>query len=241
MKQQIKHFRALNKWFKTPLGMIVAKEFTRELKLASEYVHGETLVQLASCGSNEWLQGLHFTHKWIASPFSIKESNHFECSLNHLPLGRSVIDCVIAPLTLEAFAGDVNLLDEIDRILKPMGHIIFLGINPWSLWGAALKTGYLDCYNDRHTKMSTPTHINRVFTQRGYVQRNFSNFCYIPPINKQGVINKLTFLDEVGRMLWPFPSGIYCYIAQKYEYIEPSFMLKPVAEMIPAGFNPVIS
>lgn len=241
MKQKIKHFRALNKWFSTPLGINLANEFTRELKRSKDYLRGETLLQLGSCGNNQWLKQLNYIHKWVATPFSIKSANHIECTINHLPIDRSSVDCIIAPLTLEAFSGNFNLLDEIDRVLNPMGHVVFLGINPWSLWGAAIKLGRLDLYNDRITKMRTATNINRAFTQRGFNQRLLTTFCYIPPINNPNIINHLSFLDEVGKMIWPFPSGVYCYIAQKYELITPSLTRKSVQEMIPSDFHPVIS
>lgn len=241
MKQQIKHFRALDKWFKTPLGSCLANAFCRELTQANDYLRGECLIQLGTCGANSWLKQLPYTHRWIASPFATKEPNYIECSLNHLPIDRASVDCIIAPLTLEAFAGDLNLLDEIDRILKPLGHVLFLGVNPWSLWGAAVKCSLLDFYNEKHIRLRTPMHVNRIFTQRGYLQCSLTSICYIPPINNQNIINKLLFIEEVGRMVWPLPSGIYCYIAQKYDLIQPSFTLKPLNDFIPAGFHPVVS
>jgi SAM-dependent methyltransferase len=238
--QQIKHFRALNKWFKTPLGATVGLEFARDLKKSNDFVRGEILVQLGSCGTNEWLNHLYFQHTWIASPFSLKDNKHLECSLNQLPFPRNSVDCIIAPLTLESFPNSITLLDEIDRVLKPMGHVVFLGINPWSIWGAAVKCGFLNCYNDRTIKMRSPIYLNRTFTQRGYRQCLLSNMCYFLPINKQLVINKLLFLDEVGKMIWPLPSGVYCYIAQKYELIHPSLIKQPINQIIPAGLHPVI-
>ena len=230
IEQQIKQYRVLNEWFNLSLGLSVANEFSEQLKSVNDYLRGETLLQLGNCGDNPWLGTLNFKRKWIASPFALGNKIHLECSFNQIPLNRNSMDCVLAPLTLEPYGNSLNLIDEIDRILKPMGFIILLSINPWSLWGGAMKCGLLHCYNDRSIKMRTPFHVNRVFLQRGYRQCALSNFCYIPPVNSKSLIKKLTFFDEVGKMLWPFPSGFYCYIAQKFESIPPSLIAAPVAQ-----------
>ncbi len=140
-------------------------------------------------------------------------------------------------MTLEPFGTSNSLIDEIDRILNPMGFIVLLNLNPWSLWGAAMKLGRLHCYENHKVKMRTPFNLNRLFIQRGYRQCSLNNFCYIPPVNNQSLIKKLTFFDEVGKMIWPFPSGFYCYIAQKYEYITPSLIVEPVIEPISKDYK----
>ncbi|EHL30078.1 hypothetical protein LDG_7983 [Legionella drancourtii LLAP12] len=149
-----------------------------------------------------------------------------------MPLSRNSIDCLVAPLTLEPFNNSITLIDEIDRVLKPMGFVVLLCINPWSLWGGAIKYGMLNCYRDRTIKMRTPFNLNRLFIQRGYRQVSLTNFCYIPPVNSASLIKKLTFLDEIGKMLWPYPSGFYCYIAQKYQIIQPSLFVSPISSPI---------
>ncbi len=230
IEQQIKQYRALNEWFNLSLGLSVANEFSDQLKSVNDYLRGETLLQLGNCGDNPWLDILSFKRKWIASPFALGNKIHLECSFNQIPLNRNSLDCILAPLTLEPYGNSLSLIDEIDRILKPMGFIILLSINPWSLWGGAMKCGLLHCYNDRKIKMRSPLHVNRVFLQRGYRQCALSNFCYIPPVNSKSLIKKLTFFDEVGKMLWPFPSGFYCYIAQKFESISPSLSTAPLVQ-----------
>ncbi|MFT4057997.1 MAG: methyltransferase domain-containing protein [Legionella sp.] len=228
--QQIKQYRTLNKWFQTPLGLFAAHEFAVNLESVEELVRGDTLVQLGNCGENVWLKKLHFDHQWIVSPFTVLHKAQIESKLNHLPLNRNSVDCVLVPLTLEPFNYSLSLIDEIDRVLNPMGFVVFMCINPWSLWGAAIKLGRLHCYREHQVKMRSPFTLNRMFIQRGYQQILLSNFCYIPPINNPKWITRLTFLDEIGKMLWPFPSGFYCYIAQKYQLITPNHLLRPVTK-----------
>ncbi|HAT8211317.1 TPA: methyltransferase domain-containing protein, partial [Legionella pneumophila] len=126
IEQQIKHYRTLYEWFQSPLGVFVAKEFTDQLEPVKKFLKGETLLQLGDCGTNPWLKLLDFKHKWVASPCSSVNKIHLECSLNQLPLNRDTLDCILVPLTLEPFGNNFSLIDEIDRILKPMGFLIFL-------------------------------------------------------------------------------------------------------------------
>ncbi|BCA95708.1 methyltransferase [Legionella antarctica] len=232
IEQQIIQYRALDEWFDSSLGSFVANEFSNQLKSVNDYLRGETLLQLGNCGDNPWLSTLNFKRKWIAAPLFLSNAINLECSFNQIPLSRNSLDCVVAPLTLEPYGSSLSLIDEIDRILKPMGFIILLSINPWSLWGGAMKCGLLHCYNDRAIKMRSPLNVNRIFLQRGYRQCALSSFCYIPPVNSKSLIKKFTFFDEVGKMLWPFPSGFYCYIAQKFEAVHPSLLAEPVLQPI---------
>ncbi|MGC1182044.1 methyltransferase domain-containing protein [Legionella sp.] len=232
IEQQIKQYRALHKWFQSPLGLFAAHEFAVNLESVQKLLCGETLVQLGNCSDNIWLKKLKFYHQWIVSPFALSNKIHIKSELNHLPFDRNSIDCIVAPLTLEPFNTSSSLIDEIDRVLKPMGFVVLLCINPWSLWGGAIKCGLLNCYRDQTIKMRTPFTLNRMFIQRGYVQISLSSFCYIPPVNSTSLIKKLTFLDEIGKMLWPFPSGFYCYIAQKYQVVQPSQLVWPAPQPI---------
>lgn len=236
IEQQVKQFNALNEWFQTPLGFSVANEFGKQLSPVLDYLKGDALLQLGHFTHNPWLDNLQFIHKWTSSPFYTKEKNVLVCSLDHIPLQRNSIDCVITPLAMEPFR-DLHLIDEIDRILKPMGYVVFFCLNPWSLWGAAIKCGLLHCYGDKQLKMITPFHLNRLFIQRGYRQCSLNNFYYIPPINNRSLIKKLSFFNEIGKMLWPFPSGFYCYIAQKYESIAPSPIVSEVLQSVPKEYE----
>lgn len=241
IKQQINHYRALNAWFLSPLGLAVASQFSQQLQsIDTSYLRGDTLLQLGCCGENPWLNALLFYKKWLASPFIIKNKTHLECSLSQIPLNRSSVDCVLLPLTLEPFGDSLSLINEIDRVLKPMGFVIILSINPWSLWGGAMKCGLLDCYHDRQIKMRSSFQVNRIFLQRGYKQLALSNFCYLPPSNKEALIKRMFFFDEIGRMLWPFPAGFYCYIAQKFEYPSPSLIIQSAVRPFTGRYKPAL-
>ncbi len=238
IEQQIKQFNALNDWFQTFLGLSVAVEFKKQLHPVRDYLKGEYLLQLGYCSHNMWLDELQFNKKWIVSPFNAYANDLLISSLHQIPIQRNSLDCVIVPLALEPFNNSLNIIDEIDRILKPMGYVIFFSFNPWSLWGGAIKCGLLDCYGKKEIKMKTAFHLNRLFTLRGYKQCSLNSFYYIPPFNNRVLIKKLSFCNEIGKMLWPFPSGFYCYIAQKHQVISPSLIVEEIIQTVPNKYEP---
>ncbi|MBA3537822.1 MAG: methyltransferase domain-containing protein [Tatlockia sp.] len=223
-------FSALNDWFRTPQGMDIADFFSEELNHLNGFLYGETLLQLGSCGKNSWLQALHFSHKWLTS-FDLNSSTTFMSSFNQLPIDRDSIDCVIAPLVLESFELSKSPIDEIDRILKPMGYVIFFGINPLSLWGLNFRIKRLSGYAPLKAKAKSVFSVQRAMAHRGYIQSYLSSFYYIPPVSSLEWLEKLEILNELGKMISPCPSGFYCLIMQKQQEITPNLLLNDKEEV----------
>lgn len=224
LDDQMHKYKALDRWFKTPQGLCVAKAFTSELATVGDLFSGKQLLQLGHCGDNLWLPELKFRHKWFATPVDTVGQKTLVASLNALPIERSSIDCVVAPLTKEAFGDEKNPLDEIDRILKPMGYVVFFGINPMSFWGAALRWGRVPCFGGFAGALMSSHTLKSDMLQRGYTQCMHRTFYYIPPVVNAVLIHKLSFFNEMGKMIWPFPAGFYCLIMQKYQPTTPTLL-----------------
>ncbi|MDQ7089181.1 MAG: methyltransferase domain-containing protein [Methylococcales bacterium] len=52
----------------------------------------------------------------------------------NLPIQSESIDMIILPHLLEFDAHRFQSMREIERVLKPEGHLIILNFNPWSIW-----------------------------------------------------------------------------------------------------------
>lgn len=209
---------SLNQWFKTPQGCRVAQAFEQQLRSAPYSYRGRTSVQLGLCGENPWLSQFQFKETWLLGP----EKNHpnitLVSSFEELPFDKNSIDCVIAPLTLETSRNTHHVLDEIDRVLKPMQHVIFFGVNPWSFWGIFFRWRSATLFQKNHkAKLISLYALKRYMFHRGYRQCAISSFYYLPPVKNKSFMRCLAFLDQVGKMIKPYPSGFYCVILQKYE------------------------
>ncbi len=223
--EQVTKYNALSHWFKTPQGLRVAKAFTSELTNVSELLSGHRLLQLGDCYQNTWMSQLNFNLKWIASPCETSNNTALITSLTSLPIDKHSVDCVIAPLTLDAFGLHKNPLFEIDRVLKPMGHVIFFGVNPWSFWGAGLRLGCVNCFGEKVNTLTSSIKLKNTLLSMGYSQCMLNSFYYIPPVTHPSLIQSLEFLNEMGKMIWPFPAAFYCLIMQKYQPLTPPFIL----------------
>ena len=232
MDEQANKYRSLDEWFLSPQGHHVARAFAAELMQIIGEFSGLNLLQLGSCGDNIWLPSLKFRHQWLASPCIIPKKSSLISSFTLLPLERDSIDCVIAPFTFEVFGGAKNPIDEIDRILKPMGYAIFLGVNPISFWGAAIRGGYLACSGLASGTLTSSLTIKRAMLERGYRQCALTSFYYIPPVKSEAMIKRLEFFNEMGKMIWPFPAAFYCFIVQKYEPCHPSLRYEQVENQL---------
>ena len=211
------NFAALRNWFLTSQGRDVGKACATELKNAQIRHQGRYLVQLGDCGPNSWLEELNYQFKYILSPNISAYKRSILGQIENIPLERESVDCVVAPLSLELCHGHNNLLDEVDRILKPMGYVIFFGINPWSWWGTSLRWGQLSTFAHATAAFSASLALKYAMIARGFSQCWLSSFYYLPPIKSDFWLQKLEFLNQMGKMVWPYPAGFYCLILQKYE------------------------
>lgn len=210
-------YSALNDWFLTPQGCRIASSFTSELEPITAFLHGQRLLQLGSFGQNPWLSALPYTQKWLANPVANGKEITFLTSMSALPIDRQAIDCVVAPFSLVISRSTRNLINEVDRILAPMGYAIFLGINPYSFWGLILRLMPSHWFVRSRVNLCSSMALKRMLLNRGYTQCFLTNFYYIPPVNSEKLIHNLEFLNEMGKMMWPYPASFYCLIMQKYD------------------------
>ncbi len=208
----------LNTWLEGPQGSDVLRALGQELVEIDHILYGMHMLQLGLAGLVSWRSSLHFPCSWVVGSAIKNKKTTFDASFIELPLASNSIDCILAPFAIEICAQKKLLLDEIDRVLKPMGHVIFLGVNPWSLWGLALKMSG----NRQLIKPCSSLYLQHHMTARGYLQRVLNNCYFIPPLcffsphTEEKWLHRLEFLNEMGKMLWPCPAGFYCLVMQKY-------------------------
>jgi len=204
---------ALHRWFLTPMGERFAQALGDELLPFQDCLRGDTLLQLGLCGKSPWLSKLDFQRHWVFSPAHVKQQD-VRCLYHDIPLPSKEVSCVLAPLMLETFSAE-HPLDEIDRVLASMGHVVFIGVNPWSLWGAWSYLGKHSFYESLPMHLYSAMKLKRAMLARGYQLVSLSDFYYIPPIRSARWLKRLDFLEATGKLSGIIPSGFYCLIMQK--------------------------
>jgi hypothetical protein len=217
LDEQRHRYRALNDWFNTAQGHQVGKA----LALQRFDVRGDARLQLGLCGESPWLLEPAFKQTYIATPCLDTSGASLIASPEYLPWHQHQFDCVIAPMVVETFGLLSSPLDEIDRVLSPMGHVIVFGINPLSLWGVAARCRRLPYLGGTELHLHSPMRVKRALEVRGYQLKALEIFYYVPPFRKEAWIKQGLFLNEMGKMMTLFPAGFYYLIMQKYTPCTP--------------------
>lgn len=156
-----------------------------------------------------------------AAPQSVALLTEFEA----LPFAANSLDLVILPHTLELSADPHQMLREVERVLRPEGQLVILGLNPTSLWGLRQN---LDRLRDR----LAPSLDDSLFLPRagefiGYWRLRdwlrLLNFeiggvhfgCYRPPMRSERWLARWEWLERAGPRWWPVLGAVYCVSAVK--------------------------
>ncbi len=230
---QKNRFLALDAWFQTPQGMHIEKAFSEEFAPLKSFLRGDNLLQLGSFADNAWLKLINYSFKRCATPvFKEGSPASFLTAFNQLPVARNSIDCIVAPFTFELLSGLKTAIDEIDRILKPTGFVVFLGTNPLSFWGILMRLGHLPGLGKMAGRPQSALVIKRAMYRRGYRHCSFSSFYFIPPLKQEKWLKRLEVLNTLGKIIWPCPAAFYCLVMQKYQCADSDLFIDTVEEKL---------
>jgi SAM-dependent methyltransferase len=84
------------------------------------------------------------TAGWPAAPGPRIEAGSAHalcCEPEYLPFADQSLDLVVLPHTLERAADPHRSLAEVERVLRPEGRVVIVGLNPVSLWGLRQRGG----------------------------------------------------------------------------------------------------
>jgi SAM-dependent methyltransferase len=149
----------------------------------------------------------------LPSHHHVKNMGSIESDLVELPLASGSVDMVILPHMLEYLDNPRQLLSEACRIVKPEGHIIICGFNPFSFWG--LRKLFA-----RHKNIPwsgsfiAPTQIKSWLGLADFKLVRQSMILFRPPITNAKVYKRLKFLEWLGKKCFAPLGGVYVLVAQ---------------------------
>ncbi len=151
----------------------------------------------------------------LLTPFA--EKNHhiesIESDFYELPITTGSVDLVLLPHALEYIDNPRQLLAEACRIVKPEGHIVILGFNPFSLWGLR------KIFSRAHPM---PWAMNFISLNKIKKWLGLADFELIrqemilfrPPLHHPGAYRRLKFLEWLGRKCYKPFGGVYMIVAK---------------------------
>ncbi len=214
--------QGLQTYLASPQGVQVSNLFINELHKINFSHEGGHLMQFGGSHIDPWLSLFPHSHPFVVNPTMAKTKKNLFTNPVHLPLQRNCVDCVLMPLYLEGYLGDLRaLFDELDRVMRSCGYLIIWGINPVGMWGI-LKHFHLINTPSKRFNLRYPLLLKKMLAERGFSVEYLNGFYFLPPIQSQAMLRRFEVMNEVGMMLWPFPSTFYCLVLKKLNTVPPT-------------------
>lgn len=147
------------------------------------------------------------------------------CAPEALPFADQSLDLVVLPHTLERAEDPHRSLAEVDRVLRPEGRVVILGLNPVSLWGLRQRLGHGARWMGlcRHRPLYLPAAQERIGYWRLRDWLRLLNFelevgrmgCYRAPLSTERWLARYAWMERVGAHWWPVLGAAYFIVAVK--------------------------
>jgi SAM-dependent methyltransferase len=146
------------------------------------------------------------------------------CEFDALPFEAASLDLVVLPHTLEFAPDPHRTLREVERVLRPEGRLVILGINPASAWGLRQNLGRLHA---RLPAAGQQLYLPRAGDFIGYwrlrdwlrllsFEVEAAQFgAYAPPLKSEKWLARWHWLERTGQRWWPVLGASYFVTAVK--------------------------
>ncbi|MGI9211952.1 MAG: class I SAM-dependent methyltransferase [Methylococcaceae bacterium] len=127
-------------WYNlSTLGQILQTVEASYLQTALKLTYNQKTLQVGSLGSESIYIGDAFVKNLVLidseAESVVRRTSWVRALPGELPIPTASIETVILPHLLEFESHHQEILAEICRVMKPEGHLIVLGLNPWNLQG----------------------------------------------------------------------------------------------------------
>lgn len=207
----------LRGWYNRPLGQLLLEQERDQLDNILPTLFGYHIVQVGCLLGDDLLSSSRISNKILLDPDSGGETLTPAAYAypDAIPVASDSVDVVLLPHTLEFERDPHQILREADRILIPEGHVVVLGFNPWSIWGIWRlfrgRSGKAPWCGDFLTLARTKDWMALLGFDVVLVRRYF----FRPPLQRAGIMKKLSFMEKPGSKFWPHLSGAYVLLAKK--------------------------
>ena len=212
--------KSLHAWYQRPLGRALAEAEQAALARQLPNLFGYHLVVIDPPWGECRLDDSRIAHHVIQSAApSILPCAGLAADTDHWPIQTDSVDAVILPHTLELSTNPHQVLREADRSLIPDGHLVILGFNPFSLWGARQMLTRRDGRLPWGTRFRSQHRIRDWLGLLGFDTLTSHYLFQRPPLQNAQILDKLQCLEpEAGGGLLLL-SACYIMVARKRSII----------------------
>lgn len=208
----------LDEWLATPLGQALLEEERSLLEPELQDLFGYHLLQISIDAALDLTRGSRISHRFSLTPQIGTQGSlsPMVADYHDLPLSAESVDLVLLHHLLDYSQTPHRVLREVTRVLIPRGHLVIVGFNPWSLFGA--WRWLARCFSRRPRWRHQALRIGRMLDwlqlldlELVHVTQGF----YRPPIQGPATLRHLHWLERWGKKLHCPWGGIYIIVARK--------------------------
>ncbi len=217
----------LASWLQTPPGRYLLAWEQARLDDAVVDLFGFHALQLG-LPELPGLQANRMPHRWLALDKSAGQPKAalagpglaLLCEFDVLPFENGSLDLVLLPHALDLAPDPHRLLREVERVLRPEGRLVILGLNPTSSWGLRQNLGRN--LPGRAAPFLPPEgEFIAYWRLRDWLRLlsfevEAAQFgCYRPPLRTEAWLARWSWIEPIGARWWPVLGAVYFIKAVK--------------------------
>ena len=201
--------RQARQWFDGPLGSQLLAEETPVLEEALSRCFGSYLLHYAPfADASLSLKKIKRVVR-LGPPLPGVE---IACEESAWPIGEHAVDAVVLQHGLDFSLDPHAVLREAARAVRSGGHLLIVGLNPWSLWGVrrAFSKEVLG-----EAQCLSASRVGDWFSLLGFALEHRRFGCYCPPLSSSQWQSRLGRLERLGQRVQMPTGGFYLLSARK--------------------------
>jgi SAM-dependent methyltransferase len=207
--------QALESWFEGGFGQHVLVSERALLDTVLPGLFGFHLMQLGISRRLCLYESSAVRHRFQLAALAGVGSVPAIAEPEHLPIDTECIDVALLHHVLEFSANPHQLLRETARVVIPHGHVLIVGFNPWSLFGACSLVGRHFGHPVWSSRMLSVRRVADWLELLDFVVDSVQYRIVSPPVNHAPTLQRLATLDRVAAD-WSLPGGaVYLIHARK--------------------------
>ncbi len=236
---------AWDAWLSSPAGQYVMRWETEQLSRIVVDMFGYYALQLGfleldALAANRMPHRIRVSTARAAPAQGTRPADLLVGGFEDLPLESQSVDLVVLPHQLEFSNDPHQILREVDRVLRPEGRLVIVGMNPLSVWGLrqALASGPLNHFLPPPGQLIGIPRLRDWMKLLSFEIDSGHYGCYAPPCRTQKWLDRMQFLERAGDRWWPICGAVYTVSAVKrvrgMRLVGPVWKRRPAPKAAPA-------
>ncbi|CAG8870754.1 hypothetical protein PS627_04141 [Pseudomonas fluorescens] len=196
-------------WFNGPLGRLMLQEEHKLLEDELARYFGGFLVHYGPCAEAPPAAPQVQRNVRLGAPLPGVE---IVCEEQAWPLGEHAADVVVLQHGLDFSLSPHGLLRQAASSVRPGGHLLIIGINPWSSWGVRHLFGQGAL---RKARCISASRVGDWLNLLGFALEKRRFGCYRPPLASPAWQQRLAGWERVAGRWQSTGGGVYLLVARK--------------------------